>query len=112
MTLLRPLVIGLSILLVVLQYKLWFSDKGVPRLWEMEESIVQQIELNQQLDACNRALRAEVIDLKSGREALEERARSDLGMVKPGEIFVSLVDDTATPRLGIDQRGQCEQVIQ
>ncbi len=110
MTLLRPLVIGLSILLVVLQYKLWFSDKGVPRLWEMERSIIEQIDLNRQIDACNRALRAEVVDLKSGQEALEERARSDLGMVKPGEIFISLVDDTATPRLG-SERGQCEQVV-
>ncbi len=103
---------GLFFLLAVLQFKLWFSEKGVPRLWEMEQSIVQQIELNQQLEHCNRALRAEVIDLKSGREALEERARSDLGMIKPGEIFVSLVDDTATPRIAIDQRDQCEQVIQ
>lgn len=112
MTQLRPFFIGLLLLLVVLQYKLWFSEKGVPRLWEMEGAIVEQIDLNEQLEACNRVLRAEVIDLKSGREALEERARSDLGMVKPGEVFVSLVDDTATPRLGIDQRGQCEQVIQ
>lgn len=103
---------GLFFLLAVLQFKLWFSEKGVPRLWEMETSIIQQIEQNQQLELCNRALRAEVIDLKSGRDALEERARSDLGMVKPGEIFVSLVDDTATPRVGIDQRDQCEQVIQ
>jgi cell division protein FtsB len=112
MTLLRPLVTGLSILLVLLQYRLWFADTGVPRLWEMEHAIVQQIELNQQLDACNRALRAEVIDLKSGREALEERARSDLGMIKPGELFVSLVDDTATPRISAGQRGPCEEVIQ
>lgn len=112
MTQLRPLLAGLLILLLVLQYKLWFSEKGVPRLWEMEASIIEQIELNQQLEACNRALQAEVIDLKSGRDALEERARSDLGMVKPGEIFVSLVDDNATPRIGADQRGQCEQVIQ
>lgn len=106
----RPLMIGLLLLFAVLQYKLWFAEKGVPRLWEMEAAILEQIEMNQQLEACNRALRAEVIDLKSGRQALEERARSDLGMVKPGEIFVSMVHDRATPRLDAVQ-SQCEQVI-
>ncbi len=103
---------GLLILLGVLQYRLWFSERGVPYLWEMEASILNQIEQNRQIEACNRELRAEVIDLKSGRDALEERARSDLGMVKPGEIFIPLPDHQASLRTRIEQHGRCEQVIQ
>ncbi len=103
------LIVGFSLLLLLLQFNLWGTQSGVS---DLEDSIVKQIELNQQIEACNRELRAEVIDLKSGREALEERARSDLGMVKPGEIFISLAEDSATPRHRQDQRGQCEQVIQ
>ncbi len=111
----RLLIIGLLLLLAVLQYKLWFSQKGIPWVWEMEYSIVQQKMVNDRLEGCNRELRAEVIDLKSGRDALEERARNDLGMVKPGEIFVSAVvsspDGGADSGSGVDEEGVCEKVI-
>lgn len=108
---LRHWMVALLLLFFVLQYKLWLGPKGVPYLWEMEEDIVRQIELNQQLEACNRELRAEVIDLKSGKEALEERARSELGMVKPGELYVVSMVDTLEKR-GRNERGQCAEVIQ
>lgn len=112
----RLLIIGLLLLIAVLQYKLWFSQKGIPWIWEMEHSIVEQKWMNDRLRGCNRELRAEVIDLKSGKDALEERARNDLGMVKQGEIFVSTVVSPegiagAVSASEIDEEGQCEKVI-
>ncbi len=112
----RLLIAGLLLLIAVLQYKLWFSQKGIPWVLEMEHSILQQKRVNERLRVCNRELRAEVVDLKSGKEALEERARNDLGMIRPGEIFVSTVGSPqevggAFSGPGIDGEGQCEKVI-
>lgn len=112
----RLFIIGLILLLGVLQYKLWLSSKGIPRFWEMEQSIVEQTKMVEQLENCNRELRAEVIDLKSGKEALEERARSDLGMIKPGEVFISSVtysdnhNETVAHDVAVEEIGQCEKI--
>ncbi len=107
----RLLITGLLILLGILQYKLWISPEGVTKLLDMENSITQQTETNRRLEQCNRELRAEVVDLKSGKEALEERARNDLGMVKSGEIFVSMVGSKTPFGLEIDERDQCTQEV-
>jgi cell division protein FtsB len=61
-------------------------------VWELGQGVNAQRALNEQLRARNSALDAEVRDLKQGYEAIEERARSDLGMVKPDEVFFQLVD--------------------
>ncbi len=108
----RLLIIVLLFFLGSLQYKLWISEKGILRLWDMEHSIARQSEMNVRLERCNRELRAEVVDLKHGRDALEERARSDLGMVKSGEIFVSVVNSVAAPYHDTDENGPCTQNIQ
>lgn len=75
-------------LLILLQYPLWFGKGGLLRVREMERQVAAQRELNQSLEARNAAMEAEVRDLKSGYDAIEERARHDLGMVRDGEIFI------------------------
>ena len=59
---------------------------------ELESQVAQQTEKNDQLKARNQTLRAEVIDLKTGSEAIEERARAELGMIKNDEIFVQVIE--------------------
>jgi len=75
-------------LLVLLQYPLWFGKGGLLRVREMERQVTAQREVNQTLEARNASQEAEVRDLKSGYEAIEERARYELGLVKEGETFV------------------------
>ena len=75
-------------LLVLLQYPLWFGKGGLLRVREMERQVAAQREVNQSLETRNASQEAEVRDLKSGYEAIEERARYELGLVKEGEVFV------------------------
>jgi cell division protein FtsB len=78
-------------LLVGLQYRLWFGEANLRQVWQLERQIVQQQRENQQLAERNRRLEAEVQDLKRGMAALEERARSEMGMVRKGETFFQLI---------------------
>jgi cell division protein FtsB len=75
-------------LLTLLQYPLWFGKGGLLRVQDMERQLDAQRELNQKLEARNASLEAEVRNLKSGYEAIEERARYELGLIKEGEVFV------------------------
>lgn len=75
-------------LLAALQYPLWFGKGGLLRVSELERQLAGQREVNQSLEARNASLEAEVRDLKAGYEAIEERARYELGLVKDGEVFV------------------------
>ena len=77
-------------LIALLQYPLWLGKGGWVRVWEYERQLQAQREHNQKLEQRNDALDAEVRDLKSGFEAIEERARYELGMIKEGEIFVQV----------------------
>jgi cell division protein FtsB len=88
----KPLIAVLAILLVLLQFKLWFGEGSMKDVWRLEDAIAAQSEENAQLAERNQALAAEVADLKQGLEAVEERARSELGMVKQGETFYQVVD--------------------
>ena len=81
----------LVVLVVALQYPLWFGKGGWMRVWELERNLALQHEHNTRLKARNDALDAEVRDLKEGYDALEERARLELGMVKRDETFYQLV---------------------
>ena len=78
----------------VIQYPLWLGKGGWLRVWEVDREIAAQREVNAKLKARNTALEAEVRDLKQGLEAIEERARSELGMVKQDEIFFQVLEDT------------------
>jgi cell division protein FtsB len=75
-------------LIVLLQYPLWLGKGGWLRVWDMDRQVAAQREVNQKLETRNAGLDAEVRDLKTGFDAIEERARYELGLVKPGEVFV------------------------
>ena len=77
-------------LIALLQYPLWLGKGGWIRVWEYERQLQAQRQVNQKLEQRNAGLDAEVRDLKSGFEAIEERARYELGMIKEGEIFVQV----------------------
>ncbi len=92
------LILGLlALLLIYLQYSLWLGPHGIVKLRQLEQSVVLQKQDNAELGERNQKLHAEVIDLKQGSDALEERARSELGMIKPGEIFYQVIDQQLPP---------------
>lgn len=86
----RRLSLGLLILLVLLQYPLWFGKGGWLRVWDVDRHLRQQQAVNAGLELRNRGLDAEVRDLKQGYDAIEERARFELGMIRPDEVFVQI----------------------
>jgi cell division protein FtsB len=81
----------LFFLLILLQAKLWFGGHGVFQLWSLEGNTQQSVERNQRLVRRNDTLHAQVNELKLGSEALEERARSQLGFIKQGETFYRVI---------------------
>lgn len=88
-------VLGLA--LVLLQYRLWLSEDGVRGVIQMRAAVTAQRAQNERLAERNLQLAAEVRDLKQGDEALEERARNDLGMIATGETFVQVVQGRSSP---------------
>lgn len=81
------------LLLLALQYKLWFGDGGLIVVWRLGEQLEAQQQENRELRERNKALEAEVRDLKQGVAAIEERARSELGMIREGETFFQVVEE-------------------
>jgi len=81
---------SLTALLALLQIPLWFGNGGVLALLQFGRETALQREENQRLTERNRILAAEVIDLKNANEAIEERARSELGMIRKGETFFQI----------------------
>lgn len=77
-------------LAVVIQYPLWLGKGGWLKVWEMDHQLTQQREVNRQLELRNAGLDEETRNLKSGLEAVEERSRYELGMVKADEVFFQL----------------------
>ena len=88
----RFILLGLIVLLVLLQYPLWFGNGSVFTLWKLKREIGAQREENAELRERNQALAADVVDLKQGLAAIEERARIELGMIKQGETFYQVVE--------------------
>jgi cell division protein FtsB len=91
------LAVSLALVIVLLQYRVWLSEGGVRELDRLQKAVAVQRSENDQLAERNRQLAAEVRDLKTGLDALEERARSDLGMIAPHETFYQVVPPTASP---------------
>ena len=87
----------LALLLTFLQYKLWLGSGGQREGAALRAQVARQEAENLKLQQRNEALKAEVEDLKSGEAAVEERARSELGMVKPGEAFYRVIEDGNAP---------------
>ena len=85
----------LAIVGLGLQAELWFSDDGYRKTLKLRAAVAEQSALNESLKARNAALDAEVINLKQGRDAAEERARTDLGMIGATETFYQVVPVTS-----------------
>jgi len=83
----------LVVLLVQLQYRLWVGDGSLAEVWSLYQQVEAQRAENQRLLERNQALEAEVKDLKQGLDAIEERAREELGMIKKGESFYQIIDE-------------------
>jgi cell division protein FtsB len=88
----------LAALIVLIQIPLWLGKGGWLRVWEVDRQLEAQRGRNAELQVRNRSLEAEVLDLKQGQDALEERARYELGMIKPNEVFFQIVDKSKEPR--------------
>jgi cell division protein FtsB len=87
----RFFVLTLATVLLMLQFRLWVSDQGVREVSRLKEALATQLSDNRAQAGRNRQLAAEVADLKEGMSALEERARSELGMIGNGETFYQVV---------------------
>jgi len=83
--------IGLLCLFILLQYKLWFAHNGVKDYTRLQAAVTKHQKLNEQLIKRNKLLEADIKDLKTGLEGVEERARNELGLIKPGETFFRLL---------------------
>ncbi len=91
------LLLALALLLAGLQYRFWFGAGSSGEVSALQNQVAHQVRENQGLQERNDALAAEVEDLKSGEDAVEERARSELGMIKPGEKFYRVVERGLVP---------------
>ncbi|NOX08296.1 MAG: cell division protein FtsB [Gammaproteobacteria bacterium] len=93
----RWLITILIVLLGLLQYSLWTGEGSMEEVWRLKRSVEAQQAENKRLRERNQALTAEVQDLKQGQEAIEERARSELGMIKQGEEFYQIIRPVQEP---------------
>ena len=91
----RWLSIALIALIALLQYPLWIGKGGWLRVWDVDRQLQLQKGGNKKLEIRNAGLDAEVRDLKQGYDAIEERARYELGMIKEGEVFVQIPERPA-----------------
>ena len=96
----RLLLIVLVLLTAITQYPLWWGKGGWQRVRELEAKLQAQEETNEALTARNNALAAEVQDLTAGTDAIEERARGEMGLVQEDEIFVHLLPGSQTQQPG------------
>jgi cell division protein FtsB len=88
----KALMIGLVLVLTILQWRLWAGDGGVGELRQLERQLAEQQAKNDSLRLRNQLLESEVLDLKNGLEAVEERARVDLGMIRDDETFYMIIE--------------------
>ena len=88
----RVVTLILIVLLLLLQYPLWLGKGGWLKVWDLNRQVEAQQQANRQTQARNALLDAEVRDLKQGTEAIEERARSELGMIRRDEVFFQILE--------------------
>ncbi|MBL8496501.1 cell division protein FtsB [Nitrosomonas sp. JL21] len=93
----KLLALVLLLLIALMQYPLWFGKTSWKKVWEADQDVIAARENNVMLQHRNGMLEAEVNDLKQGIEAIEERARSDLGMIKQDEILFQIVTGAPQP---------------
>ncbi len=90
----------LTVLLILLQIKLWTGNGSIPKVWELKSALEIKQQEKRRLSERNQVLEAEVRDLKSGLEAVEERARLELGMIKRGETFYQVIEPPEESKAG------------
>lgn len=83
----------LLLLLIGLQYKLWFGDGSLSEIVQLSRELDIQKQKLRELEDRNKILEAQVLDLQNGLDAFEEKARNDLGMIKEGETFIQLIPE-------------------
>ncbi len=88
----RSIVLLLFLAFLSLQYKLWLGDGSVRQWIHLEDKLTAEQQENKRLAARNRAIEADILELKSGEQALEEQARFELGMIKEGEVYYQCVE--------------------
>ena len=108
----RILVLVLLLLLGGVQYRLWVGEGSLAEVTALRRGVPAQKEGIERLQARNRRMQAEVEDLRQGLDALEERARSELGMIKEGELFLQLVEPNPPLAGGARPGGQSGQTGQ
>jgi len=91
----RLITLSLAALLLLIQLPLWLGKGGWLRVWDLDNQVVEAQRKNDALKARNAKLESEVRDLREGTEAVEERARYELGMIKEGEIFVQILEQNS-----------------
>jgi cell division protein FtsB len=89
----RYLFLALLVLLLFLQFRLWVGEGSFAEVWRLNQDVAEQKLENTRLRERNEALEAEVKDLKQGLDAIEERAREELGMIKEDEIFYQIIEE-------------------
>ncbi|MCP4878191.1 MAG: cell division protein FtsB [Gammaproteobacteria bacterium] len=87
----KILIAILILVLIGLQYKLWFGDGSLSEVVQLTRELEIQKQKLQALEERNKILEAQVLDLQNGLDAFEEKARNDLGMIKQGETFIQLI---------------------
>ncbi|MEX1222129.1 MAG: cell division protein FtsB [Idiomarina sp.] len=87
----RLVMLILLSLFLALQYRLWLGKNSVPDYWRLQQEVTRQQETNERLRQRNQLLAADIADLRDGEEALEERARNELGLIKKRETFFRIV---------------------
>ena len=88
----KILAIVLGVLILLIQYPLWLGKGGWLKVWDADRQVAAQKQVNDDMQSRNDGLAAEVTDLKQGMEAVEERARYDLGFVKKDEVFFQIIE--------------------
>ncbi len=89
----KALIALLIALLALVQFRLWVGDESLAEVWRLRQAIEYQTSENTLLESRNQRLEARVRDLKNGLEAVEERARLELGMIRRGEIYFQIIED-------------------
>ena len=104
----KILALTLAALILLLQYPLWLGRGSWLRVWDLDRQVQARKDANARLQVRNSALDAEVRDLKQGFDAVEERARCELGMIKNDEVFFQVVPPAA-PARGAKPAGEPRQ---
>ncbi len=100
---LRFVLFGLVLLAGVLQYRLWFAQGSLSEKQRLQRQAQEQTHINAELEARNAVLEGEVLELKSGNQGVEQRAREELGLVREGETFYQLLDEDETAAFNGDR---------